>query len=554
MANIELGEMTPTTRVGGALRVTTAFTLPLTLWLISAAWGVWIAYDRSAAWNRFWLMLGGLALYALLARLPERIRFTQHREAPVFQWILLLLPVLVTVYFVLTNDWSARLGKVAWLDPAMRWFASWQPNLATIRLNSNSVGGILAMLIPLQVAAWQRAQPHGRRWLGIPFVGISLAGLVLCASRGGWLALAFVMAGWAVWSVTGQLAHRWGVSPQTTKIIPLIAIALLLVATVSFAVLTPWGERLLSLRSDRLEVWRNSLDLVSDYPFTGLGLDNFEMAYSSYTLLVHVGHTIHAHNLFLDIWLNQGPLGVLALAGLIVQALWPQKAASTWRAAGLAALAVLLLHGLLDDAFYGYGGQALPMLLVPFAALDRPGAKAKPIPVLGLWGITACALAIALTLPSVRATVEANLGALAQTQAELSIYTNARYGLQEALRRSPQLDLSKALGHYQAALTLDRANATANRRVGQIELSLGQYGPACKHLETAFAAAPHQRAARQMLGECDALAGDISQATALWQTINLNEGQLDVRYSWYAYLGEKESAARISQAAQGLHK
>ncbi len=57
-----------------------------------------------------------------------------------------------------------------------------------------------------------------------------------------------------------------------------------------------------------------------------------------------------------------------------------------------------------------------------------------------------------------------------------------------------------------------------------------------------------------MLGECDALAGNISQAAALWQTIDLNEGQLDVRYGWYTYLGENESAARISQAAQGLHK
>jgi hypothetical protein len=311
---------------------------------------------------------------------------------------------------------------------------------------------------------------------------------------------------------------------------------------------------LLSLRTDRLQVWRNSLDLANDYVFTGLGPANFEMAYSSYALLVHVPYIIHAHNLFLDIWLDQGLLGLLAFGGLLIEAMWPSKSASTWRSAALASLAVLVLHGFLDDAFYGYGGRAIPFLFVPLAVLGQAETEATPLPALVFWGIAAATISTSMVLPGARATLQANLGALAQTQAELSMYSNEKWGLQDALRRSPKLDLSQAISHYQTALMLDRTNATANRRMGQIELSRGQYEAACQHLEAAFATAPHQRATRQLLGECYAITGDIPQATAVWQTISLNEGQLDIRYGWYYYIGEKDHAARISQAEQGLHR
>ncbi len=534
-----------------AFNATTAFTAPLLLWFVSAAWGVWIAYDRAAAWNRFGLILAGLVVYAVLARIPERIWITQDLETPVFRWILASLPVLVTLYFLLTNDWSARLGKVIWLDPAMRWFASWQPDWSAIRLNSNSVGGILAMLIPLQVAAWLKASPHTRIWLGIPLTGLALIGLALSASRGGWAALALVTAASTLSSAIARLVQRRGASPSGARAAATGAVVIMLAIAAACLVLTPWGERLLAIRSDRLDVWRNSLDLASDYAFTGLGLDNFTMPYSSYALLVHVPHTIHAHNLFLDVWLNQGLLGLLALAGLLAQAMWPQTTWG-WRAAGLAALAVLLLHGLLDDAFYGYGGRAIPFLLVPFAVLGRPEATVRVTPTLGVWCVALCAIGLAVLTPQTRGAIQANRGALAQTQAELTLYSNAKWGLQDALRRSPKLDLAPAVNHYQAALALDPANATANQRLGQIELSRGHYEAACQHVQAALDAAPHRRATRQMAGECLALSGDTARATALWRTVGLNEGQLEIRYGWHDYLGEKELAAKIGQAAQGL--
>lgn len=56
------------------------------------------------------------------------------------------------------------------------------------------------------------------------------------------------------------------------------------------------------------------------------------------------------------------------------------------------------------------------------------------------------------------------------------------------------MNLEAALRHYRGALTIDPGNVTANRRMGQIELSRAQYDDARRHLSAAYRGAPEQRA------------------------------------------------------------
>jgi hypothetical protein len=321
-------------------------------------------------------------------------------------------------------------------------------------------------------------------------------------------------------------------------------------------VATPIGLTLLDASGDRPNIWRNSLDLASDYPVTGFGLGDFEMTYSTYALLVHVGHTAHAHNLWLDIWLEQGLLGLVAWAGLMLNAIWP-KPASPWRMAALAALGVMLLHTLADDPFYGYGGAAIPMMFIPLGLLARPHETAprpRLQPASIAWVLVGGAAIIAGISPGGRARIESDLGALSQTRHELAIYRWPDMPMQDILRRSGGVDLSEALAHYHAALVLDPSDPSANRRLGQIELSQGNYVDACAHLQTAYRAAPQQRATRQLLGECAALNGDRDQAMQLWQSIDVSESQLDIRQWWYSdYLADHDRAAKLRQAINALN-
>ncbi len=501
--------------------------------------GVVIAYQPANAWHRFALIVAGLIICLLVMRMPEQSR--------VLCWLLALLPALVLIYFLLTNDWTSRIGKLAVFDSILAWLATWQPSIAGARLDSNSLGGVIAAYLPLQLAALWRARGSGRTWIGIMLIGFSLLGLALSESRGAWVALGVIVWLGALWWMVGQLANK------NRRIIWLVLVAVIAIVAAGVLALTPLGATLMGARNDRVEVWRNSFDLASDYPFTGLGLGGFEMAYSSYVLLVHVGHTLHAHNLFLDIWLEQGLLGWVAFAGILVAGIL-NSSKSRWRTAALASVGVIVLHGFLDDAFYGYGGNALALLFVPLGVLlESAGRSASRrfqywvVPMLvGTIGVIGVGTWI---VPIARAQWFANLGALAQTRAELAIYQWPQWSFQDQLRRSAAINLNPAITDYALALALDPTNVTANRRLGQIALSRGEYDQARVYLVTAYASAPTQRATAQMLGESFAIAGQAARATALWRGLDLSAGQLTVRQWWYESLGDQARASAIAQAA-----
>jgi tetratricopeptide (TPR) repeat protein len=164
-------------------------------------------------------------------------------------------------------------------------------------------------------------------------------------------------------------------------------------------------------------------------------------------------------------------------------------------------------------------------------------------------------LAVAATfvlalLPSTRSAFQSNLGAVSQTRAELGLYAWPKWPLQDAVRRSGLVDLAPAMQHYELALRLNPANVSANRRLGQIELSLGQYELAARHLQAAHDAAPAERPARQLLAEIRAITGLPQSAAELWRTIPLAQQQLELRQQWYNDVGEPEKAALIADGAR----
>ncbi len=515
-------------------RLPVAFIVCLVLFFASALLGALISYNTTLAWSRLLLIVISLAVCVLFATLPDRAGFS---------WMFVVLPVALIVYFALTNDWTVRLGKVAWLDPILRWFATWQPRIPGLALDSNSFGGALAMLIPLQIAVLVREKILGRV-PSIAFIAVSILGLIVSASRGAWVA-----SGLVAWSVVSWYVLA-RVMPGSRVRLTIWFAFIVMTIGVPLA-LTPLGAALLDAGGGHWDVARNSLDLVSDYPFTGIGLGAFTMAYSSYVLLVHVPHTIHAHNLFLDIWLEQGLLGLLAFVGLIIAGVL-NISSSRWRIAALASLGVVLVHGLLDDAFYGYGGNAIPFLLVPLGLLARREMSAEnKWRASWRWAIAPGALVVLAVLPITRSMFVANLAALDQTRTELSVYSWPTWGIQDQVRRAKQNELAPIIAQYQEALMLDAQNASAQRRLAQIEISLGAYDSAQKHLQAMHTFAP-SRAATQMLGEVHALAGNPACAASLWRTIDTSVGQLEIRQWWYEQLGDKERATSIQRAIQSL--
>ncbi|MCP4167796.1 MAG: hypothetical protein GY759_18150 [Chloroflexi bacterium] len=545
----------------GSFFTLTPFDPPLLLFLATAALGAAISYNAAIAWPKFWAIVSALVLFRAVVDVPERIEIGGRSLSPL--WLIFaLLPSVIALHFLFTSDWSQMMGsKMAVLDPLRRWLAILHVDLPGHLMHPNVVGGFIAALLPLQIAAFLSMSAKHWRWVAIPMVALSLAGLVMSTSRGAWIALAAVTGLCLLWRWDRRLLRPRG---RNYRLIAWGGMAVLILLASGLAItLMPCDLDCQSAIDGRLGLWRLSLDLALDTPFTGIGFGGYEMAFSSYVMLLHVGYLQHAHDMYLQVWLEQGLLGLVALAWMAVIALRLARPLTRWRVAALASFGIMLIHGIVDIPFYG--GRGVLLLFVPMAVMARefePLAEAHIAPRdLALVVVTGTLLLLAVlaVLPGGKAMWQTNLGALAQTQTELATYRWPQWPIQDALRRSGEIDLSPAIARYEYALALDPSNAVAHRRLGQIQLSMGQYDNACLHLQAAYATAPDHIANRLLLGECYAIKGEIEQAAALWGWESGNLGReshwtkqpsFSNRAWWYDHIGEAEAAAGIVQAVE----
>ncbi|MGI8644638.1 MAG: O-antigen ligase family protein [Thermomicrobiales bacterium] len=189
------------------------------------------------------------------------------------------------------------------------------------------------------------------QWAFVVLTTLCGLGTVLTASRGGILAL-----------VAGGLA----IAKQTER---RYSIAVLAGFSTALSVALLFGRGRLTATGGtggeftRLPIWRSSLEMIRDYPLTGVGLDQFLYQYlPRYVEPVAWPErfTSHPHNVLLDLWLRLGILGpVLGL--WLLAAIWtirrstssaPDTAFRSFQIAGTTALLGSLVHGMVDNSFF----------------------------------------------------------------------------------------------------------------------------------------------------------------------------------------------------------
>jgi O-antigen ligase len=552
----------------GSIGPRTDFDIPLLLFLVSAAVAVWSAYNQDTAWPKFWLVVGGIAIYYAFAHWAQ----LELPGIPEQQAILLsLLGAAVASYFVVTHNWEQFPGKVQFLEQIGRSLQTLLPDIPGHRLHPNVAGGILAMTIPFACASIILTKSGGHRpWLFVSIIALLaiMLGLLLTTSRGAWLGL-LVAIGIAVWS---YIATKLTPTPSNQRYLLFGGLAaLLIISVVTLLVFSSGVERIVQLLpttdagSRRYDLLRNSLPLVSDYPFIGAGLGGYMMLYSAYSYLIHVGFIVHSHNLFIDIMIEQGFLAIVSLMlmwYLMAKAVWhsidckienlssdqeitqvpkdlfTEKRIVLWAAS--LSLITVLFHGLFDDAFYG--SRALQLMFLPFAfavpilaLLPRPTKKERLRRVLVATGIIL--LVLLVWRRPLTSLAYSNYAAVTQSKAELSVYNWPEWPIQDAVRRKQ--DLSTSIDSYEKALEIYPGNASAARRLGQIELSLGNYAAALGYLKLAYEITPWDNATRQLLGEAYLVNGQLESGKELWKSVNNEEQQLAARVFWYEHIQDE---------------
>lgn len=202
-----------------------------------------------------------------------------------------------------------------------------------------------------------------RRWLAALLLALGVFAVVLTASRTGLVSVVLL----AVWG----LADR-----RLSKPARVLLVLAPLVYLVSWEAMAQWAkltqqafggsERLAEtdISSSRFAIWRDTLELIRQQPWLGVGWGEFNFAWTL-TPLPHrpVAFFDHTHNLPLQLAVELGlPLALLVM-GLLLWALW-RAASRAWRTEGglgtaqrCAVLMVVMigLHSLLEyPLWYSY--------------------------------------------------------------------------------------------------------------------------------------------------------------------------------------------------------
>jgi putative inorganic carbon (HCO3(-)) transporter len=249
----------------------------------------------------------------------------------------------------------------------------------------NMFGGFLALLMPVgAVVAFNKNFSASLRWLASIAVMLAVPALVFSYARG---AMVGLFVGCAVWLAV--------LKPRVALLVGIVIVT----AAVTLAPATLKNRFESDSSSDvalRSDIWNGAIEIYSDHPVFGVGLNNFQVAYgrlpansatSSQRRLLHDEQLLvppHAQNIYLEAMAEQGIVGLLSLlAVLLGGVLTTYRAARSpqpvTRALGYGVgigLVGVMVHGFLEVIVYSETILPLLALLGVVAALvdkDRDG-------------------------------------------------------------------------------------------------------------------------------------------------------------------------------------
>ena len=273
-----------------------------------------ITYDSFATWDaavKVFVCILFFLLFSTFVNTPER-----RRQAVTTIIVLCVIVALIGI--------GQTYGKLIWPRAAFGPF-----------INRNHFAGFLEMaagLIGARIVS--RTLQRERMVLYICYLIVVCSGLILSASRGGYLALAAVILFLGLVSLTAR-NDKSGQSKAGRGLQLRLVGALILLVVMSFGamfltssdeLLQRFGQveadmqraDLADARYSRRELWQTTLQMVKDHPILGVGLGAYQFAYPRYDQSSGIYRTEQSHNDYLQILADTGVLGGLVLLAFVV--------------------------------------------------------------------------------------------------------------------------------------------------------------------------------------------------------------------------------------------
>ncbi|MFZ0544432.1 MAG: O-antigen ligase family protein [Candidatus Promineifilaceae bacterium] len=557
----------------------TRLDLPMALFLATAAGGLWLSYDQTAAQAKYWLIIGAVLIFYAVVSQP-------WKNLWLLADLLTLLGVGVGFYFLMTQDWQTQPAKIQFINQiGLRWM-SIRPALHADSIHPNVAAGLAAIILPFPLAIGLRELFTEKSWRKrTPMVlfagatgGFLLLILLVTISRGAILAAGAAFGFWLLWKACKAIAVRRRLDPQLVFAITLtfsLTIGLILVYTY------PAGPEVLinklpgpSNVDSRVGLYTDMVHLIGDFPLFGAGLASFPGLYSQYALVIPSFVLGHSHNLFLDVTLEQGPVGALAFAAVMIGSLVLLarfragkrriKNISLLRWAVGSSLIILLLHGLIDDPLYGSRAVVflflIPGMAVAVAQLngwDNRGAPSKKrlLPkltsqdyaIIAAFFLVVILLFAVMNRSKIRSAWYSNRGAVEMARVELVNWPTDKW---DDGRNVAQLIPIE--GYFKHAFTFNPNNVTAQYRMGLIAMRMRDFQTAITYLDSARQLEPTNRGIQKSLGYSYTWVGDFDQAFVNLYRIREARQEMSIYVNWWDTQGRQDLAENAAVMEERL--
>jgi O-antigen ligase len=548
----------------------TGMEIPGLVFLASAALATWISYDQGMAFLQFErLLAAGVLFYVVVGRkISAGDGSAAHRKEVELRWIgvgILALASALAIYWPLHQDYSALDNKFFLVTNLLNWIQTHLPAIPGPAINHDVAAGTLILAVPLGIGLVMDARRKGaaiEAFLEAVAILIVLIGLLLTISRGAWMGLA-VALGLAFLVV---VQRRWLFAP-VRRVAFWVVVVLAGLAVIEVLILSGRADRLIGQIPDpggalqsRTTVWSEGLDLIGDYVYTGSGLMSVPRVFAIYELLIWVPFQSNLHNLYLEVWLEQGILGEIALLsilGVVVGWAWKalsevQKPYSSTQSilgwAGFVGVLAITVHGLVDVVFYGQRTVPLVGLILGFAYLARPPSDATVSERLGhhrrkvqmsLAVTGVCLVLVGLFYRPLISAFYANLGAIEQTRRELSNYDPDHFQNDTLDQVRERLSLGSAQDALRRSLDWNPNNRVALLRLGEIALSRGDASSAQSTLKAAWDYGYRDSRTRLLYGDLLVMQGQVQRAASVQQGVAWAVERMGGQ-AWYRYWVNKD--------------
>lgn len=272
---------------------------------IALLWGVVNSFALTASLMQAAVHISFILFYFVIV---NTIRKKEQWSALIK--VFLTSAFIVSVYGIIQNFFGVNSTE-SWVDEEM--FKDISVRVYSFFDNPNVLGEFLVMTIPVCLALmWGKARETHKTLFG--FILIAMAAcMIFTWSRGAWLGVFLAAALFLV-----IMDRRW----VFAGVLLILVLPLLMVLSGNTAIL----ERLLSIGNTadtstayRVSIWEASINLIRDFWISGIGIgsDAYTVIYPVYALS-GASFALHSHNLYLQVWVEMGLIGIVSLLALIL--------------------------------------------------------------------------------------------------------------------------------------------------------------------------------------------------------------------------------------------